>query len=262
MDKERVYSEQEIAAIFKQAAEDFEAVQQGRPQRGGLTLAELQRIGAEAGIPPAFIARASAALDDPVPEPVRTTIFGLREGASRSIDLPASFSDADWERLVVDLRRTFQEAGEVVRDGSLRTWQSPSMEAYVEPAGSGYRLRMHTRNENLKSGFWGGVALVLAGLFMAVLIAAKGKLGVDMGATLIPVFFAAGGVIWSAIVGMMLPRKTAEQDRQLAAIAAGVYERFDTQEPVVDAEGESIRVDPLPEPEPPSAAPERRRARS
>ena len=59
------YSEEQIRAIFQEAAEAQEAAEQTGPHGEGLTLAELQRIGAEAGIAPEFIARAATRSQDP-----------------------------------------------------------------------------------------------------------------------------------------------------------------------------------------------------
>ena len=63
MSPERRYNEQEIAGIFKQAAEAQETAQRHLSHTEGLTLAELQEIGKEAGITPEFIARSAAAVD-------------------------------------------------------------------------------------------------------------------------------------------------------------------------------------------------------
>src|SRR5215207_1734059 len=118
MSPERQYNEQEVAAIFKHAAAGQESAQRQLPQGGGLTLAELEQIGKEAGITPEYIARAAAAArTGPVMPP--TTYLGFPVSVARTVDLPGPLSDEAWDRLVADLRETFQATGEVRHDGSL-----------------------------------------------------------------------------------------------------------------------------------------------
>ena len=106
MSAEHRYSEQEIAAIFKQAAEAQEAAQQQKSPGEGLTLAELQQIGQETGITPEFIARAAAAVDRTGPSLPPTTYFGIPISVARTVDLPGPLSDDGWDQLVVDLRES------------------------------------------------------------------------------------------------------------------------------------------------------------
>ena len=58
---DRTYSEREVAAIIERAAQ---AQQRGTdPDAPGLTLAEIERVGREAGLDPALLRRAAAEVD-------------------------------------------------------------------------------------------------------------------------------------------------------------------------------------------------------
>ena len=113
MSKERRYNEKEIAAIFKQAAKDFELAQQKVQSGEGLTLEEIEEIGKEVGITPEFIARAASKIDQQAHAPSEKKILRLPIEVRRVVDLPDSFSDQDWDRLVVDLHDTFNVVGNI-----------------------------------------------------------------------------------------------------------------------------------------------------
>lgn len=61
MDQDLRYTEEEIEAIFRVAAETQEAARTRRPHGEGLTIAELQEIGLDAGNTPEFIAHVAVA---------------------------------------------------------------------------------------------------------------------------------------------------------------------------------------------------------
>ncbi|WP_457653855.1 hypothetical protein [Rhodocaloribacter sp.] len=151
------------------------------------------------------------------------------------------FSDEDWDRLVVDLRETFQAPGEVLRDGSLRQWRNGNLHVLVEPAESGHRLRFRTLSETLKGGLIGGLLFLVMGLFLMLLVVAKGKFLVDMGKTMLVAMFALAGLGGMGVTAYRLPRWRAERERQMEAIAARAVERAEAQ--VARADGE---LHPLP----------------
>jgi hypothetical protein len=73
------------------------------------------------------------------------TIFeraaGLPIGVGRTVELDRPRSDSDWERLVADLRETFEARGMVRYDGPFRQWTNGNLQALIEPTPSGHRLR-------------------------------------------------------------------------------------------------------------------------
>lgn len=172
MPNEHRYNQQEIAAIFERAAQT-QAERQEKTRPGeGLTLAELQQAGQEVGLSPeAVAAAAQSVLLEQRASTAAGTYGGVPHRVARTVDLPGtSFSEADWELLVVDLRETFQAKGETQRDGSFRQWTNGNLQVLIEPTDTGSQLRMQTTSakviENVMvSWMVGGTAAFLATLF-------------------------------------------------------------------------------------------------
>lgn len=249
MSSDRRYSEDEIAAIFKQAAEAQESARQHLSQGEGLTLAELQQIGQEAGITPAFIARAAAAVDHTGPAARPTTYLGLPVSVARTVELPGSFSDADWERLVVDLRETFQATGKVRRDGSLREWRNGNLHALIEPTEAGHRLHLRTLKGNARTALFGGLLFFAFGLAMILtsVLAGDFRLVDD---TIIAVLFAAGGMGTLGLTAYQLPRWVEERGSQMDAISARALQRAAARQDASLREPDAsppLDFDPLPD---------------
>ncbi len=222
MNPERRYNEEEIAGIFKQAAGAQEAARRHLSDTEGLTLPELQQIGKEAGITPEFIARAAAAVDrtGSVLPPKR--FLGLPISVERTVDLPGPLSDAHWDRLVVDLRETFQAHGTQRREGSLREWRNGNLRALVEPTDTGYRLRLHTVKGNAMSRLLGGLAACVLGLTL-LLSTFSGDLTTLRVMMLSLITVVGAGSLGFTAYG--LPRWARERARQMEAIVARTVER-------------------------------------
>lgn len=111
------------------------------------------------GIPPERVADAASALDRPA-----SPLLSLSVG--HTVALPRDLTDDEWDRLLADLRSTFQAAGRVHDHGGSRGWTNGNLHAFVEPTVAGHRLRMGTtkgtaRSLLLAGGSMLGVALVL-----------------------------------------------------------------------------------------------------
>ena len=242
MTEKRRYSDEEISAIFEQAAEAQEAAHRSRPHGEGLTLAELQEIGRETGITPEFIARAAADVDRAPQREPRATLLGLPVGVARTADVPGPLSDAAWDRLVVDLRATFQAAGTVKRDGSLREWRNGNLHVLAEPTASGHRLHFRTRKGNAQQSLTLSFFFLLMGTVFLSLFAAQGA--PEPGMMVIMSLFVAAGLGGAGITAYQLPRWATERERQMEAIAARAVER--AGEASVSVEDEQIAAaDPL-----------------
>ncbi|NNF56620.1 MAG: hypothetical protein HKN04_00115 [Rhodothermaceae bacterium] len=250
MSTERRYDEREVAAIFERAAE---AEAREEPLAGeGLTLRELQRIGAEAGLSPAHIAEAAAVLDrDPPSSDLLAQTLGAQRAVYHSVRLPAPLTDADWEQLVAQFRSTFDANGKTTREGSLRTWANGNLRVGTEPTGEGgQRLRFSTRNASLSNGITGGLVNMVAGLVLFAVFALF-----DPAEPIFPVFalqFVLGAMLAGSCVVRLKPwaQERAEQfDRlgaQAIALTAGMPEAA-----TVAAEEHSeppLALDALPEP--------------
>lgn len=142
---ERRYSEDEAAEIFRLAAELEEGSPRAIARTDGLTMAQLQEIGREAGLNPDLIARAATAATTSVPARVSRT-FGLPLSVGRTIELDRPFSDEDWERLVSELRQKFDARGVVRYDGPFREWSNGNLHVLVEPTPGAHRIRFRTTN--------------------------------------------------------------------------------------------------------------------
>jgi len=195
MNDEHRFDDQEIAAIFEQAAEAQETAQAGLSRGEGLTLEELQQIGTEAGNSPEFIARAATSILHPGSTSPTATPSGFLEfpfTVEHTVDLPGPLSDEDWELLVADLRETFRASGEVSRDGSLRQWRNGNLHAHIEPTNTGHRLRLRTRKGNATSGFIGGSASIAMGLMLLIIQIATGDISVNPESLFVGMLAAAG----------------------------------------------------------------------
>lgn len=218
MSGERRYNDAEIAEIFRQAAEAQEAAQRQLGHGEGLTLAELQEIGQEAGITPAFIARAAAGVARTARVAPPKTLLGLPITASHTIDLPGPLTEAAWDRLVVDLRETFHATGKVRREGSLREWRNGNLRALVEPTEDGHRLYLRTLKGNAQRNVFAGATACVVGLSILLAEAVVGDLAMVREVLMMALFIVAGlgSVGWTAY---HLPRWADERSRQMAGIA-------------------------------------------
>src|SRR5215203_4970217 len=129
---ERRYDQAEVAAIFERAAEA--TTHAGEPRQPasseGMTLAELQEIGREVGIAPESIALAARSVGVAAQASSRT-FLGLPLGVARTVQLDRRLSEEEWERVVVDLRETFNARGSVRSEGSLRQWTNGNLQALL-----------------------------------------------------------------------------------------------------------------------------------
>lgn len=242
MDDNRRFDDDEIAEILERAASAEESSRQPVADRAGLTLAELQEIGQEVGISPESIAEAAQAVairsgagdlrggtltgrpGTHGPSSLPGPLLGLPRAVGRSVPLPRTLTDAEWERLVVDLRETFAAVGQVESHGSLRTWRNGNLEVHIEPSADGHRLRMSTRKgDAVPLVLFGGVLSVMG----AILLAAGVAGGEPLGVVVTSGFVAALGVGQLAVARTWLPawaRRRAEQMEGVAERVVGLLE--------------------------------------
>lgn len=173
---ERRYSDDEVEAIFAHASEVEPETPRQLQSVEGRTLAELQAIGQEAGLSPEAIAMAARSLDQPA-QPQATRFLGLPLGVARTVKLHRRLTDAEWERLVVQLRETFEARGRLRDEGAFRSWSNGNLQVLLEPDGDGHRIRFRTLHGQSR-------ALMLMGL---------GLLGVSLATTVAGMLFAGTG---------------------------------------------------------------------
>ncbi len=215
---ERRYNDKEIAAIFRSAAEGPSAPAADVPRDEGLTLAELQTIGREVGIPAESVARAAQALELRR-GPDRRTIFGLPLGVSRTVNLSRRLSDEEWERLVVQLREVFNARGTMRADGSLRQWTNGNLQVLLEPTDQGHQLRFRTVHGAARSMIGAGVMALGVAVVTALGTAINGHFLNAMPGLL---FLSAAGLSMIGLGAFRLPRWARLRERQMEALAARV----------------------------------------
>jgi hypothetical protein len=157
---DRRFTEEEVAAILKEAAEAQYSSERLLPSTGGMTLAELQSIGREVGISPEMIQK-SAERFKPAQQPTKT-LLGFPVGVAQTVEFDRKLTDAEWERIVVDLRETFEAQGVVRQQGSLRQWTNGNLQALLEPTATGQRLRLRTVKGSAPGLIWGGIVVFTA----------------------------------------------------------------------------------------------------
>src|SRR5215204_6198570 len=124
----RRYNDAEVAAIFERATTTQEDVRRLPVSREGMTLEELQSIGSEVGIPANLIAAAANSLGQ-VGQTTTRGALGLPLRVERIVSVPRPLSDAEWERVIVQLREIFDAQGVAKAEGSLRQWTNGNLQA-------------------------------------------------------------------------------------------------------------------------------------
>jgi hypothetical protein len=167
---ERRYSDEEVSAIFERAAKSqagLQRQQQPHALQHGMTLGELQQIGRDVGIPADLVA--SAARDiDLAGRLTERKYLGLTIGVGRTVELPRRLSDDEWERVVADLRETFDARGTVRSEGGTRMWSNGNLQIMLEPTATSHRLRMRTVKGESRGYIGGGIAMILAGVLTTI----------------------------------------------------------------------------------------------
>jgi hypothetical protein len=219
---ERRYTEDEIAQIIQLAAENQQSPKRQLPAAEGLTLAELQEIGREVGIAPELVRDAAKSLDAPAQRGSRRW-FGLPIGVSRTIELDRRLSESEWERLVVDLRETFDARGSVRSEGNFRQWTNGNLQALVEPMGTGDRVRLRTIKGNMRNLIRGGSLLLGGSAVLAFIYSLTGNVQTDNLETL--GILALTGLAMLAVPAFVLPSWARERRLQMEEIAARLKAR-------------------------------------
>ncbi|HEV8363837.1 MAG TPA: hypothetical protein VGQ52_09975 [Gemmatimonadaceae bacterium] len=223
---ERRYSEEEVARIFERAAENQQSTKRQLAPAEGMTLADLQEIGRDVGISPALVAEAAKSLDAPKSQHSRH-LLGLPIGVGRTIELDRRLSPAEWDRLVVDLRETFDARGVVKSEGNFKQWTNGNLQALVEPTATGDRVRLQTIKGSARSAMAGGLALLGTASLMTLINGVTGP-SESLGMILA---FALGGLAMLAIPVLQLPSWARQRRLQMEGIASRLADNTDASPP-------------------------------
>jgi hypothetical protein len=217
---DRRYNDDEVSVIFAKAAEGPQTPAVQTPNSQGLTLAELQDIGREVGIPADAVAQAARLLEIQ-PRARARTLLGLPIGVERTIELGRWMSDAEWELLVVRLREEFRARGSVGGSGSFRQWSNGNLQALLEPTPTGHRLRFSTYRRNARVSITAGLATLGVTAALGIVSAASGSFA--SAATEI-VIMSAIGIGMIANGALRLPGWARLRARQFEMVGATTLE--------------------------------------
>jgi hypothetical protein len=221
---DRKFNEDEVAAIFERASVAQPADSRSASASNGMTLAQLQEIGREVGIAPDAIANAALSIDRHGTATTRR-LFGLPIGVARTVDLPRKLSDAEWERVVVDLRETFDARGVMRSEGSFRQWTNGNLQVLLEPSQTGQRLRFRTIKGD--AGVTIGVGITLFGVAASSVLAMASRDGrVDAGAIVAMSVLASSALAMVVYGTMRVPHWAKTRARQMEEIASRVIQRL------------------------------------
>ena len=213
MTPDRRYSDDEIAEILEGATEAQKAGHRPLSSGDGVTLAELQEIGREVGISEELIARAASRLDaPPVPASPHVEFLKTPIGVGRTVHLDRPVSDREWDRLVVDLRETFNARGRLREEGSFRQWTNGNLQALLEPTDSGDRLRLKTLKSDGMASLGVSALMMAAGPVSLVWAGDFRSLAMSLLLTL------AGGLLFGA-ARLRLRSWAATRERQMEDIS-------------------------------------------
>lgn len=210
---EKTYTDREIAAIIEQAARIQQTAPEGRAGSGGLTLAELQEVGAAAGIAPAFVAEAAAAVE------VGGTGVEKRPGrlvVRRTRKLAAPVGEEQWATMIAALRRRFGQTGVVHEVGDLREWVSGDgdepVRVTLEPQGAAARLVIEQRTVHVSAKT--SLLLALPAALFALIPYMNDDPKVGVGFLMLAAVLAAVG-IGADVVGRRTARRNAVEHAAL-----------------------------------------------
>jgi len=213
---DRRYSEDEVTEIFKRAAEAQQTPRRQLPAGEGMTLTDLQGIGREVGIPPELVVQAAAGLDS-TGLPASRRLLGLPIGVGRTVQLDRPLTEQEWERLVVDLRQTFDAKGRVSTEGSLRQWVNGNLQALLEPTVTGYQLRLRTLNGGARGLMLTG--LIMTGVVLATLLPTIATLGLAQALWPVAPAVLVGAAVF-AVGALNLPRWARTRRQQMEGVAS------------------------------------------
>ena len=215
---ERRFSDAEAAQIFERATSGH-ALEATRAAEG-MTLAELQSIGREVGIPAEQITRAALSLS--LGEAKGTQRFlGMTTGVGHTVHLARKLTDEEWERFVAQVRETFNARGRMTSEGSLRQWSNGNLQVLLEPTETGHRVRFKTVKGAAPGTVVGGLMAGAAGLIGEVTAVLTG-VAHDVGLVVSFGVLTAIGLGTVATTALRLPRWAGTRKAQMEELGAQV----------------------------------------
>ena len=191
-DAGRRFDEREFALILRRAA-TLQQSDAARPPRSGLSLAEIESIAAEAGIDPAYVRQAVAAVSSDAPT-IGHRLIGAPARFQQERELSAAL-DREAIAAVIDIARTeFGRHGATREafDGVEWTARDDYGSAWIAIRAHGGAPRVVVGADRTNAAWVLGILLPLGGLIVASLVAAAA--GLDPGPA-VPTAGAVGGLL-------------------------------------------------------------------
>lgn len=232
----RRYDEEEVVRLLRRAIElqREEPVLPGPSGGAGLTLAELEEVGAEAGIDPSHLRRAAAELEG---SPVSPDLAMRLAGAPISFVLertaPGELSEAELEELVPLLRAHALGQGGASVVGKTLTWTSrsdantSSQQVLVSSVDGRTTIRIDERLGGYAGALFGGL---MGGGGIGLGLGGGVALGLALGsaavAVALPVVLAGGGY---AAARAIFRSRFEKRRRRMEELLWHVVERVERQ---------------------------------
>ena len=210
----RLYDEKEVGKLLKRATE----LQREDPVRaaasGGLSLAELEEIAAEAGIDPTFLRRAAAEMASGETDPGGwERITGERLTLVREAVVAGELDQDGFERVVTAIQMTAREHGQPSLMGRTLTWRAETasktrtIQVTVTSRDGETHIRAEERLHQMASGLFAGSVLgvgtglgVGAGLPLAINVFGSAVLAVGFPAGIMGLTWVAAREIYRRVV--------------------------------------------------------------
>ena len=126
-DPPRRYSDREVRRLLKYATELQQSDEAGGPGGqggGGMTLATLQEVAAEAGIEPRYVQLAAARIDRLEPTGLEHSLAGTPLVVRAERIVPGQLREEDYEQIVAEIQMATDVQGNASMVGRTLTWRS------------------------------------------------------------------------------------------------------------------------------------------
>ncbi len=117
---ERRYNEKELAQILREATKKQAANAEGPADDPGYSLAEIQRLAAEVGVEPRYIAEVAGTMSES--QPGRFQFWRTKPRLILERTIPGELSDGAWDDIVAELRASVGIVGSASASGATREW--------------------------------------------------------------------------------------------------------------------------------------------
>jgi exoribonuclease R len=128
----RRYGDKEVRRLLQRAAEiqKQESVREYADDGGGLTLADLQEVAAEAGIHPKYIQQAAAGIEQSKPSGFASKLAGTELTITVERVVPGELPEEGFEQAILEIQRAFSGSGNPSMVGRTLMWKSDTMDQH------------------------------------------------------------------------------------------------------------------------------------